>query len=123
VNHKSKLIVDEEDDLDNFNLDIQQDIMDAGKNYLKYYGKRKLRCKKFKRTRRERLNELVRLINDDVCKLQMTAEEKRLHYLDLDNMKLDDGQIKEEIQKELDAQRELEQIEAEQYAKRKEDML
>jgi len=43
--------------------------MAAGKKYLKYYGKKKNKCKKFKRTRRQRLNELVHMINNDVCQL------------------------------------------------------
>lgn len=63
------MIADEEDDLDNFNLDIQQDIMDAGKKYLKYYGRKKQKCKKFKHSRRERLNQLIRMINEDFGQL------------------------------------------------------
>jgi len=56
VNHKSDLIADEEDDLDNFNLDIQTDIMDSGKRYLKLYTGKKNKIKQFKISRRERLN-------------------------------------------------------------------
>jgi len=41
VNFKSELIDSEEDDLDNFNLDIQFDLIDAGEKYLKMYNKRK----------------------------------------------------------------------------------
>lgn len=47
-----------------------------------------------------------------------------MRYLDMDKMHLlDDGQIKQEIQKELEAQNEYERVEAEQYAKRKEEMM
>jgi len=66
VNHKSDLIVDEEDDLDNFNLDIQQEIMESGKRYLRYYGKKKQHIKDFNLTRRDKLNELIKLVNNDV---------------------------------------------------------
>lgn len=73
VNHKSELIADEEDDLDNFNLDIQQDLVDSGKRYLKLYAKKKNKIKKFKVSRRDRLNELIRIINDDFAKLTEQA--------------------------------------------------
>lgn len=66
VKHKSDLIVDEEDDLDNFNLDIQQEIMESGKRYLKYYGKKKYKTKHFNLNRRDKLNELIKLVNNDV---------------------------------------------------------
>ena len=41
INFKSDLIDSEEDDLDNFNLDIQFDLIDAGDKYLKTFNKRK----------------------------------------------------------------------------------
>merc|ERR1719458_519841 len=41
INFKSDLIDSEEDDLDQFNLDIQFDLIDAGEHYLKMYNKRK----------------------------------------------------------------------------------
>ena len=66
MNFKSDLIADEEDDLDNFNLDIQTDIMESGKRYLKTYSKKKNKIKKFKVTRRERLNQLVRIVDEDL---------------------------------------------------------
>ena len=66
MQHKSELILDEEDDLDNFNLDIQQDLVAAGKRYLKFYNKKKIKHKKFKNDKRAKLNELIQIINDDV---------------------------------------------------------
>ena len=67
------MIADEEDDLDNFNLDIQQDLVDSGKRYLKLFAKKKNKIKKFKVSRRDRLNELIRIINDDFTKLAEQA--------------------------------------------------
>jgi hypothetical protein len=39
------LIDYEEDDLDNLNLDIQQDLVDAGEKYVHMYEKRKRKIK------------------------------------------------------------------------------
>jgi len=46
--HKSELIDSEEDDLDHFNLDIQQDLVAAGEKYLKMYHKKKSKHKNFR---------------------------------------------------------------------------
>jgi hypothetical protein len=89
VNYKSQLIHDQEDELENLNVDVQSELLQSGRDYLKYFDRAKVREKKFKLTRRERLNKLLRSINNDVCLLQIAAEEKRLHYLDLDKVNLD----------------------------------
>jgi len=52
-------------------------------------------------SRRDRLNELIRIINDDFSKLAEQAQEKKLRYLDFNNIK-DEETLKEEIQKELE---------------------
>ena len=46
--HKSELIDSEEDDLDDFNLDIQQDLVAAGEKYLRMFKKKKDKHKNYK---------------------------------------------------------------------------
>lgn len=48
VKHKAEDFDHEEEELDNCNLDIQQDLVDAGKKYLHKYNKRKAKHKKQK---------------------------------------------------------------------------
>jgi len=48
VKHKAENFDHEEEELDNCNLDIQQDLVDAGKKYLHKYNKRKSKHKKQK---------------------------------------------------------------------------
>jgi len=64
VNYKSDLIDSEEDDLDNFNLDIQFDLIEAGEKYLKTYNKRKQKHKMDKVRKREKIKALLKEIED-----------------------------------------------------------
>lgn len=59
INYKSELVDSEEDDLDNFNLDIQFDLIDAGEKYLKMYNKRKMKHKNAKVRRRHDVKRLL----------------------------------------------------------------
>lgn len=64
INFKSELIDSEEDDLDNFNLDIQFDLIDAGEKYLKMYNKRKQKHKRDKVRKRDDIKALLAQIED-----------------------------------------------------------
>jgi len=64
INFKSDLIDSEEDDLDNFNLDIQMDLINAGDKYLKMYNKRKQQHKKTKVEKRTDVSKLLKEIED-----------------------------------------------------------
>lgn len=78
--------------------------MDSGKRYLKLFAKKKNKIKKFKVSRRDKLNELIKVINQDMQLLQDTVEEKRLRFLDMDKLHLlDENQMKEQIEQELEA--------------------
>lgn len=57
--HKSELIDSEEDDLDNFNLDIQQDLVAAGEKYLKMYHKKKSKHKNFRNQKKAAVQQLL----------------------------------------------------------------
>jgi hypothetical protein len=78
--------------------------MDSGKKYLELFAKKKNKIKKFKVSRRDKLNELIKVINQDMQLLQDTVEEKRLRFLDMDKLHLlDENQMKEQIEQELEA--------------------
>ena len=57
--HKSELIDSEEDDLDHFNLDIQQDLVAAGEKYLKMYHKKKSKHKNFRNQKKAAVQQLL----------------------------------------------------------------
>jgi hypothetical protein len=99
VNFKSDLIDSEEDDLDNFNLNIQTDLVNAGERYLKMYKKRKDKHKGSKRSRRSEIKALINEIEDLISKLGNAAMSSNMHWLDLNaDTNMDDDKLKEKIE-------------------------
>jgi hypothetical protein len=99
---KSDLIDSEEDDLDNFNLDIQQDLVGAGEKYLKMFKKRKDQHKTTKRGRRSEIKALIDEIEALIKMLGDSAMSSNMHWLDLNaDTDLTDDKMKEKIEQEL----------------------
>ena len=102
INFKSDLIDSEEDDLDNFNLDIQFDLIDAGEKYLKMYNKRKQKHKRDKVRKRNDIKALLAEIEDLIQQIGNSAMSSNMTWLDLEQqIDVDDEKLKEQIQQEL----------------------
>lgn len=124
INFKSELIDSEEDDLDNFNLDIQFDLIDAGEKYLKMYNKRKQKHKKDKVRKRDDIMGLLQQIEDLIQQIGNSAMSSNMTWLDLEQqIDVDDEKLKEQIQQELHLLSAREKEEDDAYQKKKEDML
>ena len=86
VTHKSALINSEEDDLDNLNLDIQQDLLDAGNHYLKTYSHTKNKHKRGTKKNKKEVETLLKEIEDLVNILSTDALIADIHYIDLEDL-------------------------------------
>jgi hypothetical protein len=58
------LVDDAEDDLDDFNLDIQQDLVAAGEKYLKMFKKKKNKHKDFRNAKKAEVQKLLNEIEE-----------------------------------------------------------
>lgn len=125
VAHKSELIDEEEDDLDNLNLDIQQDLVESGEKYLKMYSKKKNKHKSYKQKKKDEVQRLLREIEELVSRLSTDSLAANMHWLDLDSAmnNLDNDQIRQKIEEDLEAQRAREEKEHEMYQKKKDELL
>lgn len=124
INFKSELIDSEEDDLDNFNLDIQFDLIDAGEKYLKMYNRRKNQHKKQKVVKREDVKALLKEIEDLIQQIGNSAMASNMHWLDLEAQgEIDDGKLREQIENELNMLGAREKEEDDAYQKKKADLL
>lgn len=107
VQFKSDLITHSEDELDGCNLDIQQDLVDAGKKYLHKYEKRKQKHKRAKMLKKKQVEELMAEVESLVGILNSDSTAAQMHWLDLDLLadggKVDDKQIKLQIEKQMEA--------------------
>ena len=84
INFKSDLIDSEEDDLDQFNLDIQFDLIDAGDYYLKMYNKRKMKHKHAKVKKRDDVKRLLSDIENLMGSIGNSAMGAQMTWLDLE---------------------------------------
>lgn len=127
VQHKSNLIDHEEEELDNCNLDIQQDLVDAGKVYLKTYNKRKNKHKKNKVRKVKKVNDLLGEIESLVGVLNSDQTSAQIHWLDLemgqDGAPVDDKAIKKQIERQMDQITKQEQQQEDAYKAKKEELL
>ena len=71
--HKSELIDSEEDDLDNFNLDIQQDLVAAGEKYLRMFHRKKTKHKNFRNQKKQVIQNLLSEIEGLIGQLSSSA--------------------------------------------------
>lgn len=92
VQFKSDLIDHDEDELDGCNLDIQQDLVDAGKKYLHKYEKRKQKHKRAKMLKKKQVEELMAEVESLVNILNSDSTAAQMHWLDLDLL-ADGGKI------------------------------
>jgi len=124
-NYPSKLVDSEEDDLDNFNLDIQQDLVESGEKYLKMYTKKKNKHKNAKQKKRSEIARLLKEIEDLVGMMSSDAMAANMHWLDLNDneTEMTDEKIRVKIENELEAAAERENRENELYEQKKEEML
>lgn len=127
VQHKSALIDHQEDDLDGCNLDIQQDLVDAGKKYLHTYNKRKNKHKKAKIHKKKQIEDLMQEVESLVTVLNSDSTAAQMHWLDLELLQegaqIDDKTIKKQIEKQMAALNKQEEAQNENYKLKKEELL
>ena len=127
VQHKSELIDHDEDELDGCNLDIQQDLVEAGKKYLHKYEKRKQKHKRAKQLKKRQVEELLAEVENLVNILNSDSTAAQMHWLDLDVLaeggKIDDKQIQNQIQKQMEAINKQEEQQNEAYKSKKDELL
>mmetsp|Transcript_3018 Transcript_3018/g.4084 ORF Transcript_3018/g.4084 Transcript_3018/m.4084 type:complete len:221 (+) Transcript_3018:1881-2543(+) len=125
VNFKSDLIDSEEDDLDEFNLDIQFDLIDAGDKYLGMYNRRKQKHKKAKVQKREDIKRLLREIEVLMQQIGNSAMGASMTWLDLEagDVDLSNDKLVEQIEAELQAYSAREKEEADAYQRKKTEMM
>ena len=101
------MIDDAEDDLDDFNLDIQQDLVAAGEKYLKMFKKKKNKHKDFRNQKKAEVQTLLNEIEALIGQLSNNAQNGDMHCIDDmdDNTIVEEGAIKDKIQKELELDR------------------
>lgn len=84
-------------------MDIQQDLVDAGKVYLNKYNKRKSKHRKQQLKKRRHVNKLLEQIEGLVGVLNSDQAAMHIHWLDLDlnedGTTMDDKAIKRQIEK------------------------
>jgi hypothetical protein len=121
-NYKSELIDSDEDDLDKLNLDIQQELVEAGRNYIKTWAAKKRIHKKEKLAKRSRIEQILDEIDDLTGGISNDALENNMRWMDVDNLddlNLDDEEIREKVAGEIEAEKAREEREAEKYADQK----
>jgi len=127
VAHKSTMIDHEEEELDNCNLDIQQELVDAGTVYLKTYNKRKLKHKKNKIHKKRQVAALLGEIEGLVNVLNSDQSSAQIHWLDLevinDGAPVDEKAIKKQIEMQMAAINKQEEQQNENYKSKKEELL
>lgn len=127
VQHKSELIDHQEDDLDGCNLDIQQDLVDAGKKYLHTYNKRKNKHKRAKLQKKRQIEELLQEVESLVTVLNSDSTAAQMHWLDIDLLQdgaqIDDKVIKKQIENQMAAINKQEEAQNENYKQKKEELL
>ena len=98
------MVDDAEDDLDDFNLDIQQDLVAAGEKYLKMFKKKKNKHKDFRNAKKAEVQRLLNEIEELMGMLSSSAQNGNMHCIDDmdDDRIIDDGTIKEKIQREME---------------------
>jgi len=127
VKHKSELIDDEEDDLDNLNLDIQLDLVESGRKYIHMYEKRKRKIKANKLVKKNEIFTLLNEIEDLVNMLNSDSTAANMHWVDLETLNdgttIDDDKIKKQIEKQLNNLNKTEESQNEQLQQKREEML
>lgn len=129
VQHKSNLIDHEEEDLDDANMDIQQDLVDAGKAYLHKYNKRRNKHKKQQTQKRRKMRELLDEVEGLVGVLNSDQAAMQVHWLDLDAVMneegeaIDDKAIKRQIEKQMNQISKQEEQQNDQYKAKREELL
>jgi len=127
VKHKSELIDDEEDDLDNLNLDIQLDLVESGQKYIHMYEKRKRKIKANKLVKKNEIFTLLNEIEDLVNMLNSDSTAANMHWVDLETLNdgttIDDDKIKKQIEKQLNNLNKTEESQNEQLQQKREEML
>ena len=100
VKYKSNLMTYEEDDLDGLNMDLQQDIVDTGRSYLRTYNRRRNKHKRDKLRKRREVDALMQEVEALVNVLNSDSTAAQMHWLDIDvmneetNENIDDNKIK-----------------------------
>lgn len=127
VKYKSHLIDHTEEDLDAANLNIQQDLVDIGKKYLKTYNKRKDKHKKNKKNKKKQVNELLSEVEGLIGVLNSDQTSAQIHWLDLEVMQegvqVDDKAIKRQIERQMDQLQKQEEQQDNLYKAKKEELL
>ena len=127
VQHKSELVDEDEDDLDNLNFDIQHDLVEAGEKYVHMYEKRKRKIKANKLVKKKEIFVLLNEIEDLVNMLNSDATAANMHWVDLDSLgdggTIDDDKIKKQIEKQLNHFNKTEEQQNELQQNKREEML
>jgi glycosidase len=125
-NYKSELIDSDEDDLDHLNLDIQQELVEAGQRYIKMWKVKKIIHKKEKEAKRSRVAEILDEIDELTGGISNDALENNMRWMDVDHFdevdQFDDDQIREKVQQELEADKVREDKEQEKLADQKDEL-
>lgn len=121
--YKSDLIDSEEDDLDNFNLDIQFDLIEAGEKYLKMYTKRKQQHKRTKVQKRTDVQKLLKEIEDLIQQIGNSAMSSNMTWFDLERQEnVEPEKLREQIEQELKMLSSREKEEDDAYQRKKTEM-
>lgn len=101
VQHKSKLLDTDSDDVDKTKLDIQEDLVEAGENYLDTYDKKKDQHKSEMNIKKSKLGNMLYEIEDNVGKLSNSAINANMNWVDLDGIAqggvVDDQKLRAQI--------------------------
>lgn len=127
VQYKSTRIDSDSDDLDKVNLEIQQDAVEAGEQYLETFKRKKNKHKQKKRVRTNKVNEILLDIHDNIGQLSNLAINNNMRWLDLEGFQqdgeIDEAKIRAQIEAELTATEAREKKDDELYNEKKNELL
>jgi hypothetical protein len=100
-NYKSELIDEEEDDVDDLNLEIQHELVEAGRQYVKMWKSKKIIHKREKIAKRTRIEQILDEIDELTGGISNDALENNMRWMDVDHFdeidQFDDEQIREKV--------------------------